>query len=146
MKKSYPLFTATIVYSGLRLEVARAINMLVITLLALALFYSEIGWLTIGVISVLTFFALEYCWRKPLAVFSDIAFNELGLVMLSSQSGRYQGQISDRSLVCDWWCLLHITAPGALPEEQWLTLWRDAVDDHTYRRLSRVVRIKRRVI
>jgi len=146
MKKSYPLFTATIVYSGLRLEVARAINMLVITLLALALFYSEIGWLTIGVISVLTFFALEYCWRKPLAVFSDIAFNELGLVMLSSQSGRYQGQISDRSLVCDWWCLLHITAPGALPEEQWLTLWRDAVDDHTYRRLSRVVRIKRRLI
>jgi len=146
MEKSYPLFTATIAYSSLRLAVARAISMLIIMLLSLALFYSGIGWFTIGLISVLTFFSLEYCWRKPSVVFADIAFNEVGLVMLNSQSGHYQGLISDRSVVCDWWCLLHVTAQAPASEERWLTLWRDAVDDRTYRRLSRVVRIKRRLI
>ena len=145
MIKSYPFFYAVISRSRLMLVVARTTNALVVALLALVFFYSQVHWSVIVAVSILAGCGLEYCVHITSPTIEKISFNEQGTVVFRDKTDCNRGIISERSLVCDWWCLLHIKHQQAQPD-LWLTLWRDAIDDQAYRRLSRVVRIKRRLI
>jgi hypothetical protein len=146
MTKSFPFYSAFLTQSGLMLRFFRATSVFVVGVIALALAYNKAGWLAIGIASFFELLVLEWALRWRSELWCEIRFNDIGDVVLVDQTSSYLGELSDYSLVCDWWCFLRISHPGTSKPDTLLTIWRDMVDERSYRRLSRMVRIKRRLI
>lgn len=145
MIKQYPLHCAAITQSRLMIVVYRYIALLGVMTIALGLLLSDVTWLAVISTSVLHLLMLEYCLRLVPAPIVDIRFNDVGLVIITKSEGYVSGDISGDSLVCDWLCRLVIKRHGGQGRISQL-IWRDMIDQQSYRRLSRVVRIKRRLI
>ena len=146
MTKSFPFYSAVIKQSPLMVRVFRVTNVFAVALIALALAYSKVGWLVIGIATVFELLVLECSLRWRSLLWCAIRFNEIGDVVLLDRTSSNRGEISGYSLVCDLWCFLWIKYPESSLPNTWLTIWRGMVDERSYRRLSRMVRIKRRLI
>ena len=114
----------------------------------------EHTWWSLGILAIwsLGFALVGYSqWRwlsQPLLV----KFNDQGDACLVVAGHPYPARISHRSLPNGFCCLLHLEfLPLAIPERQrrrlarfdWLLLCRTGLDDCDFRRLNRVIRLRR---
>ncbi len=125
--------------------VYRYVALSIVGILTLVLWMSQVLPVAIVISSVVNYLLFEYSLRWLNVDLKELCFNDVALIVVRQSNDCFSGEITDNSLVCDWFCLLMIKKHGQ-SGRLWRIIWRDMIDDNAYRRLSRVVRIKRRLI
>ena len=71
----------------------------------------------------------------------DLLLSENGKVELQKQQQWLPYQLLCHSLLSDWFCLLRLKSDSPLDTNnmRYIWLWRDSVDDDSYRRVCRVI-------
>ncbi|NRA69586.1 MAG: hypothetical protein HRU24_01090 [Gammaproteobacteria bacterium] len=147
MKKNHPWYSANVSSSRLMPQVFCCLSLFIIVIMVFVLWLNQVQWGFILwnsglVISVLAYMFLRHL---PIVTINKISFEESGSIIIGYGEQFHKGTINQTSLVCDWWCWLEVTVYGASQPINQL-VWRDMIDQRSYRRLARIVRIRRRLI
>jgi len=101
-----------------------------------------------ALVSISTLLVCAITYRKKLADF-QLHINDSGeLAIINDLSARkivWRGKVSPASYATSQFCLLKVTVTNNVNVQRYL-IWKDSLDDQSFRRLSRIIRLARHQI